>query len=90
MEYDDTTRERCDALHEQIVTAMKELIRLHGCDRLAIPIHVTTPQLYIVTGTAQDLIHHGRLLMKEQHPPRRREHYTPSRNAQGAEQPQET
>ena len=43
MEQDETIRARCDALHEQIVTAMKELIRLHQCDRIAIPINGSSP-----------------------------------------------
>ena len=65
MEQDETIRARCNALHEQIVTAMKELIRLHQCDRIAIPIDGSSPQLYIATGTPQDLLHHGRLLTKD-------------------------
>ena len=65
MEQDETTRARCDALHEQIVAAMKELIKLHQCDRIAIPIDGSVPQLYIATGTPQDMVHHGRLLSKD-------------------------
>lgn len=79
MEQDEAIRSRCDALHEQIVTAMKELIRLHHCDRIAIPIDGSSPQLYIATGTAQDLLHHGRLLIEEAAPAR-----SPARKEKGA------
>lgn len=65
MEQDETTHARCDVLHRQIVAAMKELMRLHQCDRIVIPIDGSSPQLYIATGTAHDLVHHGRLMITD-------------------------